>query len=418
MRIRSHRFPLPEDAITTDTTYYDAQAQTLDIGYQALKIVKPEIYPNFAQLQVIFMDYNALQHLPPGEMMPNLRHLSVRANQLTAVPLYPELRFLNAAENRLTCLPAYRMSKLRHLDVSNNPGFVTDIHLPMLRKFFVNDTQTAHLDLTLMPNLEILDCSCNTIRELTSGDKLVEINCSKNTLSQLPLYPAIVRINAAHNVLTQLPTYPKIRDLIVSYNRLTTICQPTCRRLSADHNMLTDVASMPEAEYLDLGYNHLTQLTVTPILSLLSVQFNQVRLDIPPNHNLTNIQIGYWTLQNFLQNKTGFHRVTLEVDADALRTELAKICPDITSLSVNFVHSKFCKIRFDVPVMTQGMTQTVFGQVATYLFWHYRRDLRLGKKNLQEMQAHPEYRRMNALVRDIFYRTVMFDVDFSANSNA
>ncbi|AEX61666.1 putative leucine-rich repeat protein [Megavirus courdo7] len=71
MHAKSHRYP-DNDDIETDTTYYDEKEKYFDLGYQRLKYIDINIYPEFTYLKKLFLNNNSLKNLPNPKYLPNL----------------------------------------------------------------------------------------------------------------------------------------------------------------------------------------------------------------------------------------------------------------------------------------------------------------------------------------------------------
>lgn len=86
----------------------------------------PDDIGNLINLEEFILDENQLTILPKAMMLPKLRALSIRSNQIhlidDALCLCPALNVLDLAHNQLSTLPTHfgSLISLSHLDLSDN----------------------------------------------------------------------------------------------------------------------------------------------------------------------------------------------------------------------------------------------------------------------------------------------------------
>ncbi|KAH1013515.1 hypothetical protein HUJ04_002499 [Dendroctonus ponderosae] len=237
---------------------------TLDLSCNYLLTLPPEIN-QLINLQELILDQNLLSILPETLWDLNfLKVLKVAANRL-AFPLDkpgepPEMRALILAESELN--PANRRSSTTK---SSNGLTTLNLRANRLKGHIIlgNYTSLTHLDVS-ENSIEILD--------LGAVEQLKVLQCSRNSLAQLTLFGKnLVSVIAGNNRLkTFSTTHPPIRlsHLDVSYNDLQTLpdwlsgCNEL-RSLFASNNSITALPNhifcneMPCLQTVQLAYNQL-----------------------------------------------------------------------------------------------------------------------------------------------------------------
>src|SRR3984885_8887574 len=154
MKIRSYLYPdecKKFGMSYIDNTHHDQETESLDMGFQRVKLLK----------------------LPKNVEMSTLRILLI---------------FLNIANNIVTKLTQYHNSTIEYLDVSRNPISLS-ITLPKCSKLYMSNCNLLEFDINLFPNTTILDISNNNIKTLFQHSLLEELDCQMNKLEELPLFP-------------------------------------------------------------------------------------------------------------------------------------------------------------------------------------------------------------------------------------
>lgn len=141
-----------------------------------LKLVPPEVFSSFPNLQELNLSKNRLKEIPPEiQMLKNLKKLSLFKNRIEALP--PEIGELENLEeliinnNELETLPEEigKLKKLRYIDLwSNNivglPESISDIPALQevdLRVIVMTESEQEEIKL-LLPNAKVhMDEHCN-----------------------------------------------------------------------------------------------------------------------------------------------------------------------------------------------------------------------------------------------------------------
>ena len=140
-------------------------------------------------------------------------------------------------------------------------------------------TQITELDLSAVPELEVLSCTSIQLTELDLSPvpKLTSLVCYNNQLTELDLsgVPELEVLLCDTNHLTELDLspVPKLEGLYCSNNRLTELDLSSVAKLIVlycDNNQLTklDLSAVPELEELSCHSNQLTELDFAKVSNL------------------------------------------------------------------------------------------------------------------------------------------------------
>jgi hypothetical protein len=414
IRARSHRFPDMTDKYI-DTTYYDEDDNTLDVGWQRLKIFHVKAHPELSTIQTLFIDHNDLKVLPDPSTVPRLTTLNCSYNKLTTIPFYPKLVFLNCAGNSVTELnPKYELSNLKYVDVSFNKGFKLNIHLKLCKQLFINDCELTNLNLDLVPNVLILDCGNNLLTSITNSEKfprLIELNIQDNKISKLCPIPSLTRLIADDNLLEEIVTYPNLLSLYVCDNRLKKIApQPKLRKLIAQHNQIESIGEMSNLKAADLGYNLLTKIPVFPVIEYLSVHFNPLTKVVFLKENLINlkeIQINYDTYSNIHDTYHNyFDFVSVQTDPKKLKEKLIKLKEIFNGEMIEYIGQSFMKINF------KASEESLF-KISLKLYWDYLSPT--GYETVGELIETKEFKYIYEQITKLYHRTLIITLYFNGH---
>ncbi|EFA04777.2 Protein phosphatase PHLPP-like protein [Tribolium castaneum] len=231
---------------------------TLDLSDNSLLTLPPEI-SLLENLSELVLDQNLLSVLPTTLWdLKFLQTLKVARNRLALPPDKPgEMRALILAEselkpenhnkNGLTTLNL-RSNRLKGNIILGNYGNLTELD--------VSENSIENLDLSAVEQLQILQCSRNSITHLTlHGKNLTSIIAGNNRLRNLTLAhpPLNLRhLDVCYNELETLPDWlsgcSELRSLFASNNLLTSL---------PDHLFCNE---MPFLHTLQIAYNQLQYL--------------------------------------------------------------------------------------------------------------------------------------------------------------
>lgn len=186
---------------------------------------------------------NRMPKWPATEVLRSLLFLSVenvKAVELDLSPV-PELELLDCSRNELSEINLSPVPKLRQLDCSSNQVAKLDLSpVPRLIKLWCVGNQISELDLLPVPRLELL-------------------NCCGNKLTELKLLPVqeLSGLDCGANCLTKLDLSP-VADLT---------------RLLCNGNLLgeLDLSPVSGLQQLDCSVNQLTELDLSPVPKLTSL---------------------------------------------------------------------------------------------------------------------------------------------------
>ena len=165
---------------------------------------------------------------------------------------------------------------------------------------------TSLAGIEYFPNLEVLNCSSNQLKELdvSRNTALVGLHCGHNQVTALNLSEnsVLTWLACEENVLTSLDTSQntQLTELYCGGNRLGSLNFEANRALAmlvCGENFLTSlaIASNPALTHLDCSQNRLTSLDVSKNANLSELQCggNQLRqLDVSGNPMLTGLVCG------------------------------------------------------------------------------------------------------------------------------
>ena len=143
----------------------------------------------------------------------------------------------------------------------------------VLRFLFVSNCGLTSLpDLSIFRNLEVLDLSCNQLREIRNLPKnLRELTCSHNQIKQIECGSELQRLKCEWNKLQHLDIP---RTLVV---------------LQCNDNMLRSISACPEAKKVYICNNPITRL-IAPKVEHLECNRTKIQ-DITDFQNLQTIEM-------------------------------------------------------------------------------------------------------------------------------
>lgn len=408
MHARSYQYPDRSDEYI-DTTYYDKNFGYLDLGYQRLKIINIDLYPEFSFLKKLFIDHNNLKNLPDPKYLPYLKQLTCSFNKLTEMPLYPKLTFLNIANNQIINCGKYNNLDIRYFDCSHNPGFEFNFYLPSCKHLYINNVNLCTLNLDLIPKLEILDCGNNKLTKLVGGDNLIEINIQSNNIEYLSTWPKLIRLVADCNNIKIIPTYPKLISLTVTYNKLVQIKnQPSLKKIIANNNNINFLGEMPKLKLADLSYNNIARFDVPQQIEYVSLQFNPINnilLSPAVLKTIKELQVNFETYEyvysEYCQHIKSINIKTNEEKLKQMLNKLSNIFDDKLS---EYVFRKFNSIKCN------DRTKILFN-VTLKLYWNF-----FSKKNidtLDKLVQTEEFQYLLCNMTKFYYKTTVITLYFS-----
>ncbi|AEQ33054.1 leucine-rich repeat protein [Megavirus chiliensis] len=351
MHAKSHRYP-DNDDIETDTTYYDEKEKYFDLGYQRLKYIDINIYPEFTYLKKLFLNNNSLKNLPNPKYLPHLKKLICSNNKLDDIPFYPKIVYLDISYNKITNCKNYNNSKIKYLDCSYNPNFIFDFNLPYCQQLYINDNKLTNINLDLCPNVEILDCSNNLLTKINGGINLIEISIQDNNIDKLPIWSKLLRLMANNNKLLYLDTYPELIYLSASFNNLQLINdQPKLKKIIVNNNHITRLGKMPNLKLIDLSHNLIKTFVVPKYSKYVSIQFNSLDGNQIDNDNifekLREFQMDfniYVKIYNICQKY--ITSINIQINQDRLTKHFKKISHVFNDNIINVIFNKLNGIEF------------------------------------------------------------------------
>lgn len=143
----------------------------------------PEDILLYTRLQTLYIGKNRLKEI--GILPPTLKHLNCADNYL------PHIR----------CLPP----GLEELNCNLNPGIVLDTLPYTLKDVSCSGCQLNSLDVSYLPNLEILDCSINRLQKIKIQPSLKELYCECNLLPSVDVSHAdLILLSCKNNKISCL----------------------------------------------------------------------------------------------------------------------------------------------------------------------------------------------------------------------
>eukprot|EP01090_Pellita_catalonica_P020421 TRINITY_DN7295_c0_g1_i4.p1 TRINITY_DN7295_c0_g1~~TRINITY_DN7295_c0_g1_i4.p1 ORF type:complete len:579 (-),score=91.42 TRINITY_DN7295_c0_g1_i4:131-1867(-) len=198
----------PLDLSGLSMTYVPATVQSLrctleelNLGFNKIKNY-PQLTP-FRQLQVLYLDGNVLQTIPPDiGVLINLRELYLNGNQLKNLPAQigklVALEKLVLANNKLATVPAEigYLTRLEDLQLNGNP-MKKGLPKTIGKCVGMEVLDLSFCQLTQLPN------------EFTRMTKILELNLATNNLHILPAtmgrMTRLVKLDISDNKLQDLP---------------------------------------------------------------------------------------------------------------------------------------------------------------------------------------------------------------------
>ncbi len=408
-RARSYQYPNPDNESKNyiDSTYYDKKECYFDLGYQNLKNLQINRYPEFSYLRTLFVDHNNLTMLPDPNYLPHITSLNCSVNKLTAIPFYPKITSLNICHNLIKSIKQYKNSNLNYLDCSYNEEFVLDVYLPNCIHLYITDCGLEYIDLNLIPKLEYLDCGSNNLSSIIGGQKLKEINFINNKIQSLPNFPNLINMMADDNCITILQTFPNLESLNICYNQLVTIHdQPKCTKLFASHNQIKKIGQIPLVKIVDLNNNHLNEFIVPEKIEFLSIQFNPlVKFDIQQQvlSTIKEIQIDIDTYTNIcqtiLKNVQNACVQTSEPKLDSLINQLDSIFDKSMS---RYIYKSFCMVNF---TSREEMLKKI--SLKIYLKYFSK------KLTIDKIIKTDEFKKLYHNITQFYYKTIIITLYFN-----
>lgn len=159
-------------------------------------------------------------------------------------------------------------------------GKEINIRLQNLKKLICSGCGIKHINLTLAPQLSLLDCEKNELNklDLSAVPQLTKLSCGGNKLTELDLsaVPHLTNLWCWDNQLTalDLSAVPQLTKLVCDGNQLTEL----------------DLSAVPYLTWLRCCDNQLAELdlSATPQLTVLQCPLNQLsKLDLSTVPQLT-----------------------------------------------------------------------------------------------------------------------------------
>lgn len=216
----------------------------------------------------------------------NLRKLYIDHNNLTFLPdeIYlPNLTVLNCSCNKLKKIPFF--PKLTFLNLSYNQ--VTSCSQ-------YNDSNLTYLDCSYNPglnvnfNLPLANHLYITNNELLAIDlnylpALLYLDCSFNQLSNCVGYSeTLVELNIQNNNITDLQVFENLKVL------------------SAENNKLSQLLSYPKVKWINVSFNNIYQISAQPQLETLIAHDNAISfLGHVPELRLIDVANNKFSVLNF-----------------------------------------------------------------------------------------------------------------------
>lgn len=346
MKTRSHRYPDDDNRKFVDTTRYDEDDEYLDVGYQLLKKIHINKFPEFMYIKKLFIDHNQLTELPGSSLIPLLEELTCSYNKLTSIPFYPRLVFLNVSNNSVTTLNHYNNSLIKYLDCSFNPNLYLTFNLQYCTQLYITDNNIKILNLEYIPRIELLDCSNNLIESLNDSMTLIEINIQNNKIKKLPKFPLLTNLFADNNQIEILPTYKHLINVNITYNKLKIISdQPSVKKIIANNNDVTTIGKFPCAELLDLSYNQLLKILLPNDIKYVSLQFNpltELKFSENTYKNILELQVNFDIYSKTLETYHDYiTHVTIQISGEILTIALSKLKIIFSDKILNKIYKYF-----------------------------------------------------------------------------
>ena len=180
------------------------------------------------------------------------------------------------------------------MKLSNIPKLPNEIFYK-IKYLFLNDNNLENIgdNLNQFIDLEVLDISCNKIKQISKLPKTIkEFVCHNNKLETIPTHKYITKIDCSHNFINLLSEYPELKDIICHDNKLSNI--PTYKnatRIICKNNPLTQIHDQPNVSYIDCSKTNIVKL-VSSIPNLTHLVCNDTKInDVSNLKNLVVLEI-------------------------------------------------------------------------------------------------------------------------------
>src|ERR1700733_7512892 len=415
MKIRSYLYPdecKKFGMSYIDNTHHDQETESLDMGFQRVKLLKLPKNVEMSTLRILLIDHNNLEILPSPLLLPNLIELTCSFNKISEIPFYPKLKFLNIANNIVTKLTQYHNSTIEYLDVSRNPISLS-ITLPKCSKLYMSNCNLLEFDINLFPNTTILDISNNNIKTLFQHSLLEELDCQMNKLEELPLFPSLVRLFANNNMLKTIKIYPKLIQLEISNNRLSEIpLIPNLERVIANNNMINKFDYIGDKMiFLDLGNN---QLKIFPKLNhklefvyLQSNPLKNLDIELSSLKFLQEIHMAFETYVDFYGKYEKYiEYVEIQTDLDKLDILIENYHPLIKEL----IRKKIINIKF-------YDRESSLLKISMKLFYFYNKNVMKKMTNIKGIIETKNFNQISEKISQIYYNSIIILISFNFEKN-
>ena len=260
---------------------------------------------------------------------PNLKNLECfLLFTLTEIDLsqVPNLQLLNCSYN-----------KIEKLDLSQ---------VPNLQVLNCNHNELNDVDFSTSFNLKFLECAYNKMKDVDFSQltNLQHLNCSFNDLTQINLPANLQSLDCSDNQLSglDLSQVPNLQLLYCSYNQLSELdlsYVPNLQHLSFNDNQVSqiDLLFTPTLKHLNCSFNQLKELDLSyvPDLEVLICSENQLsQLDLSQvpflqelicnDNQLTQLDLSYTTNLLYV---TCDHNLLTDLDVSHL--------PNLINLSID-----------------------------------------------------------------------------------
>ncbi len=300
-----------------------------------------------------------------------MKYLTCAVNKLRVIPYYPKLVFLNISHNLITDCSNYHNSSIKYFDCSFNNNFQLNFLLEKCTELYITDNNMTQLNLSFVPNVEILDCSNNCLNSVSGitnqtvaqsitngslqckepGTELIEINFQNNNISEIPIWKKVTRITGDNNNIKFLGTYPKLISINISHNNITKIDdQPLLKKIIANNNQISSIGNMPCLELIELKNNKIENFIIKKMRNMYHLQFNPIlNLDLSTEvlQNIKELQISFKLYEKIYQKYyDNFKAINVRTDMDVLNNLLKLLEDTFNKEIIQYILNKFNNIKF------------------------------------------------------------------------
>ncbi|KAK4472386.1 hypothetical protein MN116_003644 [Schistosoma mekongi] len=278
----------------------------------------PRSFSNLTSLLLLQLDGNSLDHIPfPIFSCVFLLELSLSQNIIegcvpTKICSLIYLRTLNLAHNRITKFPIElgQLTSLEYFNISGNPlesSTVSFGKIIGIQEFSASrcGLSTAPSDLSLCPNLVILDLSENRIRRLhnenLSFPQLTSLCLANNNISTLP-----ISICELKNLTVLELKFNELRSLPEDLGRLSY----TLRQLDLGHNRLEVIPASLFPKMCRLSYLCLDSNPIFEVPDEISNLKELTHLSISGCSRLVSLPEGLGFCMNLLMLKASKNKLS------------------------------------------------------------------------------------------------------------